>query len=201
MQRFTYPPRKAEKIMFTNLKWYCEAFVILAIAAGGLYGWHKVADGYREQGRVEVRGEWDGQKLVDAEAKTKEIEDVIKAERADAAVKARIDKKLLEDIKHENIELNNRLAFYRGDNRKLRTITGEAIRESQDGKNGTKSSVSFSNSTCTVRLPPEIGEGFKRLRETIIRIGSEANNTGFQANAASEVIAQDRATCNGGLPK
>lgn len=171
-----------------GLKWYFEALIVLAIAAGGLYGWHKVADGYREQGRTEITIKWEQQKLADAEAHVKDIKSAIKQERDNAAEIAKIDKHLIEVISNEKIALDNQLANLRTDNRRLRTITGKAIREPKSGMPSDKLAVSADNATCTVRLPREIGEGFERLRETTLRIGSEANNTASTLTAAQAVM-------------
>lgn len=171
------------------------ASVLLVIA---LYAaWHSFTGHYVDIGRKEVQLEWDKQKKVDADAHVQDLLAVQAAERKDAEVNSKTDKKLIEDKINENKALNIQLNAVRSDNRQLRTITGKTIGGQTTGKGETNTSSNVSDATCTVQLPRELDEGFKQLQLDVIRIGSEADNTAKQLKAAQDIITQDRITCNG----
>ena len=53
--------------------------LVLALAAAAAWGWHLFVNHYREQGRVEIRAEWDAEKLAQAKELHRRTEN---AERA-----------------------------------------------------------------------------------------------------------------------
>lgn len=166
-------------------------FVIAAIAIALL--WQRfIAEPYREQGRVEIRALWSAEKA-DLEARhADEITAARHRERYLVAAANALAKQTREELENENDKLQASLDKYRAADRRMRRVRGEVIAADTDGMRSPGSDNARPVQTCEARLPREIGEGFERLRETALRIGSEANGTAHKLNAAQAQLQADR---------
>lgn len=181
--------------MIKYLPWWSYLIIFSVISAAIYFAIHEYNDHFRDQGRAEIQEKWDAQKKIDADAHAKDLENTRFIERTNAANQAAIAAQLLKDKQNETDRLNVLLAQYSNDNRRLRLITGKAERESPVSMSDTQSSTGGSDAACTVRLPDDIGTGFKELRESIIRNASTANAIRDQLAAAQAIIISDRQTC------
>lgn len=155
----------------------------IAAAVGGahyLYSSH-----YVEKGRAEVMADWNAQKVVDREALIKSIEAARLAEQTLAAGDVKAAELRIMGIENENKRLASQLA-----DRKpgvMRTYTVEAVRPGTADDEG-KQNGSGPDATCRAKLPREIGEGYERLREDALRIGSDANKAAITLAGCQERV-------------
>lgn len=179
--------------MFTGMKWWIEALLIMAVAAAGLYGYHRLAESYREDGRLEIRAEWSNQKLIDVQEQNKRIQRARTEEKLNTEAMAKIADKLEKDRVNEKRAYDKTIADLRSGLLRMRVIATQTktIGDYKIGVSNTEPTASVSYETSEVRLPSALGI-------SVIGIGSEANDVADQLRKAQEIILQDRLTCNGG---
>lgn len=171
------------------------------VLAIGLLSISLLAYGYfrgTEHGSEQVQTKWDAQKLVDSEENNKRLAAAVARTQQHAIDQAFITDGLYERKQNEKTDLAITLAAIHNDTSQLRTITGKAIRQSEEptSETGAITTGTADQELCTVQLPAEIGAGFRRLQETLIQLASEANDKDDQLRAAIEILELDRRTCN-----
>lgn len=176
--------------MFTGLKWYIEAAIIAAVAAAGLYGWHLLAESYRNEGRVEIRAQWTDQKLVDAKEVTRRIKTAVAIEHTHTLAMAAIATQLEKDKTNAKNSYDKTIADLRSGITRMRIIATQTktLGNYTVGVPGFEPSASVSYETSEIRLPQEIGI-------SAFGIGADADDTADQLRAAQKVIIEDRKIC------
>jgi len=133
-----------------------------------------VAEPYIDQGRAEVQVKWDKREKELASEFAQALKIAIDIERKRSGEIQEAASKRLKEIQDERNALADSLDTERRVNKRLRTITGKTVAKT-DGVSGVSIALTGSDDACRAELPAEIGEGFERLREIALRIGSEAN--------------------------
>jgi len=123
------------------------------------------------------------------DAKTaKSVADAITAARLEERTNADNGRKLaqqqLGEIENEKKSLQLSLDSERTKSRRLRSYIGKTT--TAQGVPEGSASGSQPVTTCTAQLPAELGEGFQRLREYALRIGSACNEVAITHNKAIE---------------
>lgn len=160
---------------FTKYKLLFQVLAVLLAIIVIMILWNRfVAEPYRDQGRAEIQAKWDKHEKDLALQHAENIKAAVEVERSRAKAVELSAHKRIKDIQNEKADLEASLDTERRTNKRLRTITGKPV-TGTGGMLRLPESEPGSDATCEARLPAEIGEGFERLREAALRIGSEAN--------------------------
>ena len=160
--------------------------VLVAIIAMAWAWNHYVAEPYRDQGRAEVQAKWDKHEKELALQHAENVKFARDDERRKEAEATKAATTRLKEIEHEKTELQASLDTERRAHKRLRTITG-TISTGKGGMLVLPDAVTGDTSSCRAELPAEIGEGFERLREVALRIGSEANEVAIKLKESQRV--------------
>lgn len=173
-----------------NTFWVKSLAAVLFVVAATIaitWAWGAfIAEPYRDQGRAEVQAKWDRRESELSAEHAKNLRDALYVERKRAQDALDAANKRIREIDDEKTGLANSLDAERRVNKRLRTYTGKVV-ASSDGVPGVSIALTGSDATCEARLPAEIGEGFERLRESVIRIGSEANELAIRHAESQKV--------------
>lgn len=163
----------------------------IALIASIYFAWqHYIAKPYINEGKAQVQALWDKQKAQSDILKAQDIAQARLEEKKRATAAKLIDEQLIKGLQDEKTTLSTSVTYYRNQSNRMRVITGKALPES--GTGNIAGGVNITDATCRAELPAEIGLAFERLREDVIRIGSEANETAIKANKLQKQVKQDR---------
>jgi hypothetical protein len=164
--------------------------ILLAIFLYWAWG-HYIAEPLRAEGRAEVQAKWDKRERELALRHAENINAARATERTRGASLIRELNIYIKGKQDENEALAVSLDTERRRTKQLRTITG-TISPGTSGVPGANGGANSVDRTCRAKLPPEIREGFERLREISLRVGNEANQAAIKLNTAQGIIEADR---------
>ncbi|HEY0267664.1 MAG TPA: hypothetical protein VGC12_00360 [Methyloradius sp.] len=171
--------------------------IAAAVIAIAIFAWNKHEASVFNAGHI--AGAQEAQEGFDRIAKVadakhaKEVQAARTDERNKAAAANKIDVDNLEKITNEKSALEKSVNFYRNQSHSMRTFTGKAIDVNNSfGVSGSSASPGINYAICEAQLPAEVGTAFEDLREAIVRIGSEADQTAVQLDHAQQLIRSDR---------
>jgi hypothetical protein len=142
---------------------YIKIAAAFALLASVTYVAHEVANHWREQGRVEIRTEWDKQKLLDADAEKLAIENRKKENAATVLLYEKKNTKVVSDyeqkLKDKDTDFNKRIAADKSHGGLLLPkdyCTGFASK-------ATAASAEGNNEVSQYRLPDKIADGLYEI--------------------------------------